>query len=84
MSNYTQNSPLHKIKVLITMLVIVIASIWFALASQPVQPVRVVSPDAVVMRRESLEISPEFEEALYQSMRRGYCQAVNWEWAEVA
>lgn len=63
------------------MLVIVIAAILFALNSQPI---RHVTPDAVVMRRESLEISPEFEEALYQSMRRGYCQAVNWDWAEVA
>lgn len=45
--------PLLKIKVLVTMLVILTASIWFALASQPVQPVRVVTPDLIIMGRES-------------------------------
>lgn len=73
-------NSLKKYKVALTMLLILIASIWFALNSQPVKHI---TPD-VVMRRESLELDPAYEEALNVSLKRGYLQGVNWEWAEVA
>lgn len=66
----------HQIRIVALMLLILLSSILFALQSQPV---RHVTPD-VVMKRESLEITPEFEEALNVSLKRGYLQGVNWEW----
>ena len=64
-----------KIKVVAMMLLILISSILFAIQSQPVIHV---TPSEIVMKRESLEITPEFEEAIYQSQKRGYLQAVDW------
>jgi hypothetical protein len=75
------NSNISKVKILALMLLILVSSILFAIQSQPVIHV---TPDALVMKRESLELDPAFEEALNVSMKRGYCQSVNWEWAEVA
>jgi len=42
-----------KIKVVALMLLILVSSIWFAFASQPAQPVKVVTPDLILMRRGS-------------------------------
>lgn len=74
---------LKNYKVALTMLFILVAAILFAIQSQPIQPVKHITPD-VVMKRESLELDPAFEEALNVSLKRGYLQGVNWDWAEVA
>lgn len=69
------NPKFLKVKIAAMMLLILVSSIWFALASQPVQPVRVVTPDAVVMRRESLSL----DQALDLSLAMGDGRRVNWE-----
>lgn len=74
------NSKLSKVKIAAMMLIILLSAITFAIQSQPVKHV---TPD-IVMRRESFELDPAFEEALNVSLKRGYCQAVNWKWAEVS
>lgn len=75
-ANFPKKSS-TKIKVMVTLALIVLTSIWFAWTSQPV---RHVAPDLVIMKRESYEISPQFEEALSVSMRRSDGRLVNWEW----
>lgn len=89
MFNYTKQSLISKIyskfmaALLITIITIAL-SLMAATIVPEARPVIHVAPDEIVMKRESFEISPEFEEALNVSMKRGYCQAVNWEWAGVA
>lgn len=78
MSKYT--SKLSKLKITAMMLLILLASIWFALASQPVAMKResAITPDLVVMRSLSLD------EALNESLAAGDYRRVRVDWGMVA
>lgn len=70
-------NPLRKIKIALTMLLILLSSIWFALHSQP-----------VAMRRESIPVQGvivlSLDQALNLSLAYGDYRRVNVDWAEVA
>ena len=89
MSKYKRNNPFNQIySQILAMLLIALITITLSLMAATIvpeaRPVIHVMPSEIVMKRESLDLDPAFEEALNVSMKRGYCQAVNWEWAGVA
>lgn len=75
MSNY--KSKLSKLQIAALMLLILLASIWFALQSQPVQ----------AMRRESIPVQGvvilSLDQALNESLAAGDYRRVNVDWEEV-
>lgn len=91
MLKYTRKLSISKLynsllAMALTLIITVVIAVLAALTSgeQAMKRESAITPDLVVMKRESFEIAPEFEEALNVSMRRGDYRLVNWEWAEVA
>lgn len=82
MFKYSKKNPLNQIygKVLAMLLITLITITLSFLAATIVpeaRPLKHVTPD-IVMRQESLEITPEYEEAINASLRLGDGRIVNW------